>query len=104
MNKQRHLVASALALSFFLQSRAHAAGVTGLPWEGPLQTLQLSLTGPVALAVSLIAITVSGAALIFGGEMNEFARRMIMVVLVIALIVGSAAFLGTLFGIGGAVV
>ncbi|NQY73240.1 MAG: conjugal transfer protein TrbC, partial [Candidatus Margulisbacteria bacterium] len=48
--------------------------------------------------------TITGAALIFGGEMNEFARRMIMIVLVVAIIVGATAFLTTLFGVGGAVV
>ncbi|MFZ1106847.1 MAG: TrbC/VirB2 family protein, partial [Rhodomicrobium sp.] len=59
----------------------------GLPWESPLNTIRDSLKGPVALAISLIGIVVTGAMLIFGGEINEFARRVIMMVLVVALLV-----------------
>ena len=39
----------------------------GLPWESPLNTIRDSLKGPVALAISLIGIVVTGAMLIFGG-------------------------------------
>jgi type IV secretory pathway VirB2 component (pilin) len=45
---------------------AFAGTTTGLPWETPLTTIMNSLTGPVALAVSLIAITVTGGMLVFG--------------------------------------
>ena len=79
---------------------AHAASAAGggLPWESPLEKLKDSITGPVAIGISLIAITVSGAMLIFGGEINEFGRRMIMVVLVIAVIVFAAQVLSSLTG------
>ena len=36
---------------------------TNLPWEGPLTTLVTSLTGPVAYAISVIAIVALGATL-----------------------------------------
>ena len=75
----------------------------GLPWEGPLQTLQRSITGPVALTISILAVIGCGAALIWGGEINEFLRRMIMVVLVIALIVSATGILSSLFGVGAMV-
>ena len=79
-----------------------AASNTGLPWENPLRTLQLSLTGPVGLAISLMSITIAGAALVFGGELSEFSRRLIMLVLVIALILGASGVLASLFGVTGA--
>ena len=72
----------------------------GLPWETPLNTIRDSLKGPVALAISLIGIVVTGAMLIFGGEINEFARRVIMMVLVVALLVQANTILTTLFTSG----
>ena len=50
---------------------------TNLPWEGPLTTLVTSLTGPVAYAISVIAIVALGATLAFaGGEMGETMKRL----------------------------
>jgi len=46
---------------------------------------------------------VAGAMLVWGGEINEFARRIIMLVLVISLIVFSTQLLSTLFNVSGAV-
>ena len=43
------------------------------------------------------------AALLFGGEINEFIRRIIMVVLVISLLVFAANILSTLFATGAVV-
>ena len=40
----------------------------GLPWETPLSRVATSLTGPVALSISLIALMVAGGTLVFGGE------------------------------------
>ncbi|AKH22401.1 TrbC/VirB2 family protein [Sedimenticola thiotaurini] len=97
------MVATAVLL-FFIAGEALAGTATGLPWETPLQTLTNSITGPVALAISLIAIVVGGGMLIWGGEINDFARKMILIVLVIALIVMATNVLTTLFGATGAVV
>jgi len=74
-------------------------GGTGgaLPWEGPLTTIANSIKGPVAYAISLIGTVVTGAMLVWGGEINEFARRLIMLVLVISLIVFASNILTTLF-------
>jgi type IV secretion system protein VirB2 len=41
--------------------------------------------------------------LIFGGEINEFARRIIMLVLVVALLVSATNLLSTLFSTGAVV-
>ena len=82
---------------------ATTASGGGLPWESPLKTVADSLTGPVAQAISLIGVVVTGAMLVFGGEINEFARRIIMLVLVIALIVSATSVISTLFGTGAVV-
>jgi type IV secretory pathway VirB2 component (pilin) len=84
---------------------AHAASAGGgsLPWDTPLTTLKNDLTGPVAFTISLLAMVACGAALVFGGEINEFVRRIIMLVLVCAFIVG-VTNLASALGITGAIV
>jgi len=93
------------ALAVILPGQAWASSTSGgaLPWETPLQTVASSLTGPVAYAISLIGVVVTGAMLIFGGEINEFARRIIMLVLVVALLVSATNLLSALFTTGAVV-
>ena len=79
-------------------------GGGGLPWETPLSRVATSLTGPVALSISLIALMVAGGTLVFGGELSEFARRSCVAVLAIAFLVLGAGFMTSLFGVGGALV
>ncbi len=81
------------------QSAAMATqtGGGGLPWETPLDTLVQSIRGPVAYGISLLGIVSAGAMLVWGGEINEFVRRVIMLVLVISLIVFAGNILTTLF-------
>ena len=68
--------ATLLALLLFVAPAAFAGGGGGgLPWETPLNRIAQSLTGPVALSISLIALMVAGGTLVFGGELSEFARR-----------------------------
>ena len=86
-------------------STAFAAPTGGgsLPWEEPLSTVSESFTGPVALAISLLGIVVAGGMLIFGGELDHFTRRVVLIVFVLALLVGASALLEGLFGSTGAV-
>ncbi|MCW3477675.1 TrbC/VirB2 family protein [Limobrevibacterium gyesilva] len=84
-------------------AHAASAGGGGLPWDTPLTTLKNDLTGPVAFTISLLAMVACGAALVFGGEINEFVRRIIMLVLVCAFIVG-VTNLASALGISGAIV
>lgn len=72
-----------------------------LPWEGPLEQIQESITGPVAGYIALAAVTIAGGMLIFGGELNDFARRLVYVVLVAGILLGATTIVG-LFGATGA--
>lgn len=75
-----------------------SGGGAGLPWEAPLTKLRQSFSGPVAFSVALIGIIAAGATLIWGGEVSEFARRMVYLVLVICVLVLSNTMLtGGLF-------
>ena len=78
-----------------------SSGGGGLPWEQPLQQIQESITGPVAGFIALAAVAIAGGMLIFGGELNDFARRLMYVVLVAGILLGATQIVG-LFGASGA--
>jgi type IV secretion system protein VirB2 len=71
---------------------AHAG--PALPWDGPITTIVNNLTGPVATGISTVAFLAAGAALIFGGDdLGGIAKKLLYVVLGVALIVFGANFL-----------
>lgn len=84
-----------------LTEPALASSGGGLPWEGPLEQIQESITGPVAGAIALAAVAIAGGMLIFGGELNDFARRLMYIVLVAGILLGATQIVG-LFGSAGA--
>lgn len=91
------------ALSVLASPAFAAGGGGGLPWEGPLQQIQQSITGPVAGMIALAAVAIAGGMLIFGGELNDFARRLMYIVLVAGILLGATQIVG-LFGAGGAAI
>ncbi|BCH19496.1 TrbC/VirB2 family protein [Mesorhizobium sp. L-2-11] len=84
-----------------LAAPALASSGGGLPWESPLQQIQQSITGPVAGFIALAAVAIAGGMLIFGGELNDFARRLVYVVLVAGILLGATQIVA-LFGATGA--
>jgi type IV secretion system protein VirB2 len=104
MQRKSSLFIVALSMALFAGEAFAGAGTGGLPWEGPLATVARSLTGPVALSISIIALMVAGGTLVFGGELSEFARRSCIAVLAISLLVAGAGFLTILFGVSAATV
>ena len=84
-----------------LAGPALAGSGGSLPWEGPLEQIQQSITGPVAGYIALAAVAIAGGMLIFGGELNDFARRLMYVVLVAGILLGATTIVG-LFGSTGA--
>ncbi len=83
-------------LVFFLLGLGVAMASTssqGLPWEDPMTTIKNSITGPVAMVISLCAIVAAGVGLVFGGEFSGFVKTLLYVVLVISIIVGAANIL-----------
>lgn len=78
-----------------------SSGGGSLPWESPLEQIQQSITGPVAGFIALAAVAIAGAMLIFGGELNDFARRLCYVALVGGVLLGATQIVA-LFGATGA--
>lgn len=104
MSPKHALIAMTLiaAPSLFALTVPALAGSGGsLPWEGPLEQIQESITGPVAGYIALAAVAIAGGMLIFGGELNDFARRLMYVVLVAGILLGATQIVG-LFGATGA--
>jgi type IV secretion system protein TrbC len=94
--------ATLVAISIGFSDPAFASsGGGGLPWESPLQQIQQSITGPVAGFIALAAVAIAGAMLIFGGELNDFARRLCYVALVGGVLLGATQIVA-LFGATGA--
>ena len=91
-------------LAMLAAGAAQAGAAQNLPWEAPVQTLVNSLTGPIALGIALVAFSASGWALVWGGELPDWGRKMLMVVLVVAAIVAAAGFINLLFPAAGAVI
>lgn len=84
---------------------AHASeAATGLEWETPLQAVVRSITGPVAFGIAFLGIVVCGAILIWGGEINEFVRRIVMVILVVSVIMFAGNILRRLWAGGAATI
>lgn len=106
MQRKRQYVlaggAIALLLSMMVAGPALASsGGGGLPWESPLQQIQQSITGPVAGFIALAAVAIAGGMLIFGGELNDFARRLCYIALVGGVLLGATQIVA-LFGATGA--
>jgi len=92
------LVTLAILAVIVVSDPAVASSGGGLPWETPLNKVKDSLSGPVALAVGVIAFFAGGAMLVFGGEMTDFARRAALVVLACGFLLGGSNLLTTLYG------
>lgn len=90
------------ALIFFLPQLALAAG-TGMPWEGPMDQILNSVTGPWLRFGSVIAIIVTGLTLAFG-ETAGIARKAIMVVLGLSVACAATGWGLSFFGFSGGLV
>jgi type IV secretion system protein TrbC len=93
-----------LGVSVLFIETVNAGSTTGLPWEKPIDTIVSSITGPIAFGVAVLGVAIAGITLSFGGEISDLTRRVMMVVLAVALTVGSASFLRILFGTTGAII
>ena len=93
---------TALAM-LVLAAPAYAAG-SGMPWEGPLEQIVDSITGPVARAAAVIAIVIAGVTIIFS-EGGGGVRKLAFVGLGIAIMFAAVSFFLDFFGFaGGAVI
>lgn len=95
----KQMIAASAALGLAQNARA---GGTGMPWDSPLQTFTNALTSSVAMYIAIGAFFAAGAALVFGEELSGWVRKMLMVVIAVATLVGGSKIMSSLFGISGA--
>lgn len=74
-----------------------------MPWEGPLEQVVDSMTGPVARAAAVITIVVSGIAIMFS-EGGGGIRKLAFVGLGIAVMFAAVSFFLGFFGFAGGAV
>lgn len=75
-----------------------AGGGTAMPWEGPLTTVMQSLSGPVAKAVGIIAIVLTGLGFAFA-EGGSAMRKGVGIVFGLAIAFTATTFVSTFFNL-----
>ncbi|HQH26867.1 MAG TPA: TrbC/VirB2 family protein [Oligoflexia bacterium] len=95
-NNARSLVFSALSAYLFFPAQAWASS-TGMPWEGPLQQIADSISGPVAQSIAVLAIVAAGLALAFG-EGGGGVRRGLWIVFGLSVAFAASSFFLSFFG------
>jgi type IV secretion system protein VirB2 len=73
---------------------------TGMPWEGPMNQILNSLTGPWLKFGSVVAIMSTGLALALG-ETSGFLKKMIMLVLGLSIACAASGWGLSFFGFAG---
>jgi len=87
-----------VAASVAAPALAGTTGGTAMPWETPLQTVEASLSGPVAKAVGIIAIVVTGLGFAFA-EGGSAMRKGIGIVFGLAIAFTATTFITSFFNV-----
>ena len=102
--RRQYSVSSLVSMAAFVAltaSPAYAAG-SGMPWETPLQAIVDSITGPVAQAAAVIAVTIFGLGLAFS-ESGSGMRRGLSILFGLAIAFAAASFFLDWFGFAGGI-
>jgi type IV secretory pathway VirB2 component (pilin) len=73
---------------------------TAMPWETPLQSIADSITGPVAKAIGVLAIAITGLGMAFS-EGGSWVRRGLSIVFGLAIAFTASSFALTFFNFTG---
>lgn len=97
------VVTAALAAGLVVAGPA-AAGGSGMPWEGPLQRVVESITGPVVQAAAVVAVVIFGAGIAMS-ESGSSMRRGLGIMFGLSIAFAASTFFLDFFGFaGGAVI
>ena len=88
----------AVGLCSALPAFAGTTSGTAMPWETPLQSVSDSLSGPVAKAIGIIAIVVTGIGFAFA-EGGSALRKGVGIVFGLAIAFTATTFISTFFNI-----
>jgi type IV secretion system protein VirB2 len=76
------------------------AGGSGMPWEGPLQQVVESITGPVVQAAAVVAVVIFGAAIAMS-ESGGAMRRGLGILFGLSIAFAASTFFLDFFGFAG---
>jgi type IV secretion system protein TrbC len=89
-------LAAFVALSLAAPAFATTTSGTSMPWETPLQTISDSLSGPVAKAIGVIAIVMTGLGFAVA-ESGSVIRKGMGIVCGLAIAFTATTFMSTFF-------
>ena len=92
------LLPSAVLVAFCLLAPELAFAQAGDPWGGSLNKLAQMLNSTVARGIGTIALFAAGGMLVFGGELNEFTKKILMVVLAVSVMILGGGMIEAIFG------
>ncbi|MBV9511639.1 MAG: TrbC/VirB2 family protein [Caulobacteraceae bacterium] len=92
------VLGAVVAVSLACPAFATTSGGTAMPWETPLQTVQDSLSGPVAKAIGIIAIVLTGLGFAVA-ESGSVVRKGIGIVFGLAIAFTATTFMTSFFSI-----
>lgn len=95
----RGLSAVTAACGLLLASPAWSGGA-GMPWEGPLQQIVESVTGPVVQAAAVIAVVIFGAGIAMS-EGGSGIRRGLGILFGLSIAFAASTFFLDFFGFAG---
>lgn len=78
------------------------AGGSGMPWEGPLQQVVQSITGPVVQAAAVVAVVIFGAGIAMS-ESGSSMRRGLGILFGLSIAFAASTFFLDFFGFAGGV-
>ena len=76
------------------------AGGSGMPWEGPLQQIVESITGPVVQAAAVVAVVLFGAGIAMS-ENGSSMRRGLGILFGLSIAFAASTFFLDFFGFAG---
>ena len=93
-------VRAALTTCALLMAGPVLAGGSGMPWEGPLQQIVESITGPVVQAAAVIAVCIFGAGIAMS-ESGSGMRRGVGILFGLSIAFAASTFFLDFFGFAG---
>ena len=90
----------ALLLGGVMMAGPALAGGSGMPWEGPLQQVVQSITGPVVQAAAVVAVVIFGAGIAMS-ENGSSMRRGLGIMFGLSIAFPASTFFLDFFGFAG---
>ena len=93
-------LSAATAACGLLAAHPAMAGGAGMPWEGPLQKVVDSVTGPVVQAAAVLAVVIFGAGIAMS-ESGSGMRRGVGILFGLSIAFAASTFFLDFFGFAG---